>query len=427
MKSGYLEIQTGHSERNFGANSFYTPAYPDQFEQTKTNFASVKLETGIKFHFSPSFYFRSNKVRFELFRFPELAPSWYKGHNYHLSTTYGANLNSWFNSGLGKTAFGVDLRNENILSNVLGTTLYKPVLVKGEDGIYYTKSANRTNLSLFAEHSLSFNQFCISVGIMANRNSQLEKSWKLFPGMDLGWNLTEKLKLYLSINTSLRMPTFTDLYYSSATNIGNSSLKPEEAIAFETGLKYHKTGIDGHVAVFHRSGKNMIDWVKMPNETIWYAQNITCLNTNGIEFSSTFDFNKLFDKKYIVKSVNIAFSGLTQDKSAGDFDSKYVLDYLRYKINIGVSHDLIKNMGVTWQLMYQDRNGTYILWDGSKYGSDVKYKPFLLVDGRLYWQKKVRTFYLEISNMMNKTYFDFGNIVQPGRWIRLGYIRQINF
>ena len=45
-KAGALEWQAGHTDRAFGANSFYTPAYPDQFEQVKTTFASVKMETG---------------------------------------------------------------------------------------------------------------------------------------------------------------------------------------------------------------------------------------------------------------------------------------------------------------------------------------------------------------------------------------------
>ncbi len=427
LKSSSIELQVGRTNRNFGANSFYTPAYPDQFEQVKTTFASVKMETGKKLHFTPSVYWRRNQDRFELFRYPELAPTWYKGHNYHLTAVYGINLNSWFKSKLGKTAFGTDFRSENIWSTVLGKPLEKTVAVPGEPGIVFTKSDTRSNYSLFVEHSVNLENFSFSAGLMANRNSQLGKYWNFYPGIDLGWNFTTYLKWYASINSSLRIPTFTDLYYSSPTNIGNAALKPEEAVAYESGLKYQGKGIEGHFAYFHRKGKNMIDWIKKPNETIWYAQNITELNTNGLEFSAKINTRKLFDAEEVIQTINITYSWLNQDKKSGDFDSKYVLDYLKHKFDIGLTHGIIRNIGATWQVSYRDRNGTYTNWEGSKYGTEMEYKPFVLIDSRLHWSKKGTNLYLEVSNLLDKTYYDFGNIPLPGRWVRVGVVRQFSF
>jgi len=425
-KAGALEWQAGHTDRRFGANSFYTPAYPDQFEQVKTTFASIKMETGKIVHFTPSVYWRRNQDRFELFRYPELTPSWYKGHNYHLTDVYGTNLNAWFNSKLGKTALGADFRSENIWSNVLGLPLNKPIPVPGEAGKEFTKSDTRTNFSLFAEHSIYLQKFTASAGVMANWNSQLGQGWYFYPGIDLSWSVSKAIKWYASINSSLRMPTFTDLYYSSPTNIGNSALQPEKAISYESGFKYLLKGVDGHLTYFHRNGKNMIDWVKKPDENIWYAQNITELNTDGIEFSASINPQQLFDKKTFIKSINLSWSWLTQDKQSGILDSKYVLDYLNHKIDLGISHDVLKNVGINWQISYQDRNGSYIGWDGSKYGNAVEYKPFVLVDSRLHWGKNATTVYLEGSNLFDKTYFDFGNIALPGRTIRVGLIHQFN-
>ena len=106
-KAGNLDWQLGHTERGFGANSFYTPAFPDQYEHVKTTFASIKLETGHKLHFTPSVYWRRNQDHFELFRYPELIPSWYTTDNYHLTDVYGTNLNAWFTSSFGKTAYEI--------------------------------------------------------------------------------------------------------------------------------------------------------------------------------------------------------------------------------------------------------------------------------------------------------------------------------
>lgn len=423
---GAFNWQLGHSDRSFGANSFYTPAYPDQFEKVKTTFASVKFETGKKLHVIPSIYWRRNQDRFELFRYPELVPAWYKSHNYHLTDVYGSNLNSWFLSSWGKTALGADFRSENIRSTVLGKPLEKPVPVPGEKGINFTKSDSRANFSLFAEHSLCLDKFTASAGLMANWNSYLETGWNFYPGIDLSYQISGTLKGYLSVNSSLRMPTFTDLYYSSPTNIGNSSLLPERAIAYESGIKYQFKGIDGHLAWFHRSGKNMIDWVKKPEESIWYAQNITALNTNGLEFSSRILTQKLFDKKMFIRSISLTWAWLNQNKQSGNYVSKYVLDFLKHKINLGLSHEVIKNIGINWEFSYQDRNGTFTNWEGSKYGNEVPYKPYVLIDCRLNWNKKKTNVYLEIANLLDKGYFDYGNIQQPGRWLRVGFIRQFN-
>jgi len=425
-KAGNLEWQAGHTDRSFGANSFYTPAYPDQFEQVKTTFASIKMETGEIVHFTPSVYWRRNQDRFELFRYPELTPTWYKDHNYHLSDVYGTNLNAWFTSKFGKTAFGADFRSENIWSTVLGKLLDKPIPIPGESGKVFTKSDTRTNFSLFAEHSIYLQRFTASAGVMANWNSQLGQGWNFYPGIDLSWTVLDAVKWYASINSSLRLPTFTDLYYSSATNIGNSSLKPEKAVAYESGFKYQFKGIDGHLSYFHRSGKDMIDWVKKPDESVWYAQNITELNTDGIEFSAKINPQQLFDKKMFIKSINLSWSWLTQSKQSGIFASKYVLDFLNHKIDLGISHSVVKNVGINWQISYQDRNGSYTNWEGSKYGSEVEYKPFVLVDSRLHWTKNSTNIYLEASNLFDKSYYDFGNIAQPGRSLRIGIIHQFN-
>ncbi len=425
-KAGALDWQAGHSNRSFGANSFYTPAYPDQFEKIKTTFASVKMETGEIVHFTPSIYWRRNQDCFELFRYPESTPTWYTSHNYHLTDVYGTNLNAWFTSSLGKTAFGADFRSENIWSTVLGKPMEKPIPVPGENGIKYTRSDSRTNYSIFAEHSIYLQKFTASAGLMANWNSHLGTGWNLYPGIDLSFNLSNVLRWYGSINSSLRLPTFTDLYYSSPTNIGNVSLLPEKAIAYETGFKYLIKGVEGHLAYFHRSGKNMIDWVKKPDENIWYAQNITSLNTDGLEFSARINPRKLFDKNLFIKSINLSWAWINQDKQSGIYASKYVLDYLKQKINLGFSHEVIKNIGINWEISYQDRNGTYTSWEGSKYGKEVEYKPFILVDSRLYWNKSKTNIYLEVANLFDKGYYDFGNIQQPGRWLRIGVIQQLN-
>ncbi len=424
--AGKFELQAGYSERGFGANSFYTPAYPNQFEQLKTLFGSVKMETGQVVRFTPSLYWRRNQDRFELFRDNSSAPSWYKSHNYHLTDTYGSNLNAWFATDWGKTAFGADFRSENIWSTVLGKAMDQPQKVPGEPGIEFLFADTRTNFSLFMEHSKSWDKVSLSGGIMANWNSGLGRKWNLYPGLDFSWEIVSGLKYYSTVSKSLRMPTFTDLYYKSATIMGNLSLKPEEATSFETGFKYSHPWFKAHATYFHRWGNNMIDWVRQPSETIWYAQNLTTLNTDGIELSVKTIPSAIIGKEIFIKTFDVSYAFLDQDKESGELISKYVLDYLKHKIDIRLTHSLIRNVSLNWQFSYQDRNGTYTLWEGSGYGKEVEYKPFWLVDTRLNWSKKTTTVYLEAANLLDHEYFDYGNIAQPGLWIKAGIIQRIN-
>ncbi len=425
--AGVIDFQTGYSARAFGANSFYTPQYPDQYEKLRTNFSSIKMTTGGRaVHVTPVLYWKRNQDCFELFRYPDEAPDWYTGHNYHLTDVYGSNINTWFSSGWGKTSFGTDFRNENILSTVLGKPLADPVPVPGESGKEFLYSDSRTNISQYVEYSVNTGKFNLSAGFMANWNSQLGRRWQLYPGLDASWNFTNKMKWYFSFNKSLRIPTFTDLYYSSPTNIGNPSLKPEEATSVETGLKYNLNGIIGNVTYFHRWGRNMIDWIKESGETVWHADNITTLNTDGIEISAKIVSELIYGRQFFIKSIIFSYSFLNQGKESGTFSSKYVLDYLKNKVDLGISHSIHKGFCANWKLSYQDRNGTYTIWQNNSYGDEVPYSPLWLLDGRLYWQNRGINVYLEGSNLLNKRYVDYANVEQPGIWFKTGIILQIN-
>ena len=173
-----------------------------------------------------------------------------------------ANLNSWVQWKWGKTAFGVEIRSENILSNVLGEELDKPVKVPNENA-YFTKSKSRTTSSVFFEHAYYYNNWIATAGLMGNTISESNLGWNFFPGLDLSYEFNSGFKIFTSYNTSLRMPTFTDLYYSGPTNIGNPDLKPEKSASLEGGMKLNRRLIKGHVVFFYRNGKNIIDWVKM--------------------------------------------------------------------------------------------------------------------------------------------------------------------
>ncbi|MEL7586047.1 MAG: TonB-dependent receptor, partial [Prolixibacteraceae bacterium] len=423
--SGPVDIQLGHSRKAFGANSFYTPEYPDQFEETKTTFASVRMHTGEKIHFTPALYWRRHQDRFELFR--DEAPAWYAEHNYHLTDVYGINLNSWFSNSLGKTAFGAEFRSENIWSNKLGEDMGEEIPVPGESGHFFTKSHSRTIISYFGEHTFFLNRFTVSAGAMANRISDLNLEWHIYPGVDLGYRINDRFKAFGSANKSLRMPTFTDLYYSGPTNKGNPDLKPERSVTVEGGLKYSGFWLKGQIGYYHRVGKDLIDWVRESEELLWETRNLTRIVADGVETTLDVDLNKAFGKTLFISHFGFSYAHNQLDKGESNYLSNYTLDHLKHKLVINLDHALVKNIQASWMFRFQDRQGSYPRFEEEAYVGEQPYRPFWLTDMKILYNSGDVRVYLSVSNLFEKSYVDLGNVKQPGRWISAGINYRLRF
>lgn len=63
-----LDWHAGMSLKDFGANTFYSSKYDDQFEHTLKTFTAVSAENEGFFHFRPSVWWNMSQDRFELFR-----------------------------------------------------------------------------------------------------------------------------------------------------------------------------------------------------------------------------------------------------------------------------------------------------------------------------------------------------------------------
>ena len=145
-----------------------------------------------------------------------------------------------------------------------------PILINGDN--YYTKSDNRIVTNFFIENNLSIKRLNISTGIMLNLKTNFEND--IFPGIDLSYKLSDKINFYLSANKSMRMPNFTELYYSSPTNQGNVNLVAEKSISKEIGVKIKNDFHNSSITFFERNGEDLIDWILLDGDSIWRTQNL---------------------------------------------------------------------------------------------------------------------------------------------------------
>lgn len=427
IKKTKLNIQLGHSKKSFGANSFYTPVYPSQFEKLNTSIGSIKLKRGNKFRFTSSVYFRINKDRFELFRDGISAPDWYKSHNHHRTDVYGTDLKFLIKWKKGETTIGGNVRKEKIKSNVLGNEIIVPEKISGTNA-FYTKKDSRTDKNFFINHNQKIGRLFFSFGTLTNWNTALSNKIEFYPGLDVSFDVNKKIKWFTSINRSLRLPTFTDLYFSGPTNIGNPNLKSEEAVNIESGFKIKNKGLRINVVVYKRFGKNMIDWVRLTENEKWQSMNFTDVNYWGIESDFIIYPKYIFDWRIPINRLSMSYSFNEVEKDADNYQSFYVLDYMKHKLDIDMHLQFFNRLNLNIHLAWQDRNGSFSYYDNKtkQYIGERNYKAIWLLDSKLYLEIKNYTFFIEGSNLFDSKYYDIGNVIQPGTWIRGGLSFQFN-
>ena len=396
-----LYWHAGVSTKGFGSNTFYSAKYDEQYERTTKVFAALQgdVEAGA-FHFHPSLYWNRSHDRFELIRGDESKVPF----NHHRTDVFGLNLNSWFDWTLGRTAFGAEFRNEDIVSGNLGEPLNSP---HGN----YQFGLNRTNLSFHLEHNILLSRFTLSAGFIAIKNTWSEMPFTLYPGVDASYRIGDNWKVYASYNESLRMPSFTELYYSVGGHKADKHLSPEELRAIEGGVKYLTPRLTARLSIFHHHQRNTIDWVLDTHdpEAVWQSVNLTRINTLGVETDVNCQLSIL--------NFQLAYCYLHQQKDdLPNLQSRYSLEYLRHKLTASLQLTLTKQLGLTLKYRFQDRMGNYTDTEGQQ----QSYHPYSVVDARLAWTANHYALYMEANNLLDKRYVDYGNVRQPGTWLIAG-------
>ena len=412
----------GISAKDFGANTFYGAKWDDQYEHTLKTYTALSVENkNGRLHVRPAIYWNRNMDRYELFRNAEDKYPF----NYHRTDIYGLNLNAYFDWTLGRTAFGAEIRNEDLVSTVLGERLDNPSHVHGTSRDY-EYGLNRTNISFIVEHNISLGHFTASAGLIAAKNSWNHMNMRVYPGADISYALSRALRLYASYNTSLRMPSATELYYSVGGHKADKYLKPEEMSSIEGGVKYVANGIRAKASIYYNHCTNLIDWVRDTSgdeNAVWKSVNFTKVNGLGVEMSATIDWRAIIPTQRWCKSLNVAYSYINQNKVENEgLQSRYTLEYLRHKLVADLQTAIIPGLDLGLYYRWQERTGYYT----DAEGTDHNYRPYSLVDARLSWTKPRYRLYVEANNLLDKTYVDYGNVPQPGIWVMCGASVNIN-
>lgn len=418
-----LSWQLGMSTMRYGANTFYSAAYPNQYESNARIFAAVNADAtttlagGRTVHIVPTLYWNRSYDHFQLTR------GMAAGENFHRTDVYGISINAYTDWRLGRTAFGADVRQEGILSTNLGRPLQENeyVTVAGHGNKNYTKREQRTDVSYFIEHNILLNRFTASIGMVANMNTAYNSSFRLYPGIDMSYRPTKAWKMTASWNMAFRMPTFTDLFYKSPTQEGNKDLKPEKTQSLRIGAQYRSKGIEARLTGFYDWGTDMIDWVMYSATDIYHSANFK-LDNRGYEVNISLLPQEIWAQNAVTR-LRIGYAYIDQERKddVEFFKSNYAMEYLRHKFVAGIDHRIVGCLTATWNFRWQQRMGSYIIYENNKStGVSKPYAPFGLLDVKLMWTKPRYELSIAMNNVTSYRYYDLGNVSQPGFWLMAG-------
>jgi len=241
---GATDILLGGSDTPFGANNFYGN-YPS-FERTKGWFASIQQGLGAKTNVG--YAYRRYTDNFILLRND---PSVYA--NNHIDMSWQAIARRQFTwNGSSGIYYGLDFDGDGIHSNNLG------VHARNWGAGYVdlnTRAGKRTTLSL------------------GGREEIISGGYDVFsPTAAVAYALCTALKARASAGYGFRLPTYTDLYYSDPTTVGNANLKPESAWNYEGGFDwYARRAIVVSATGFYSPQSNFIDYVRTSPTALWHA------------------------------------------------------------------------------------------------------------------------------------------------------------
>ncbi|SDE29442.1 TonB-dependent receptor [Riemerella columbipharyngis] len=390
IKDGSIKMQAGFTEKKFGANGFYaSPLYKDQYEETQASVVSVAYQQQFgNLGLNANAYWRRGQ---DMYLFVRNKPQAYR--NLHIGNNVGGELNVSYKSSLGTTGLGLELRKEFFVSHN-----NNPAISMG--------SRERFVTQLFFEHHFSLINDKLQVSPGVSWASYGDEGNFFYPGLDVGFDFDSHNKIYGNISKVHRVPTFTDLYYISKTEVGNSALKPESAVSSELGYRYQSSKFSAKLSGFMRDSQDAIDWVKANATDPWRVMNIGQIKSRGVEV-------EVSQKPAEWISYSLGYTYL--DKSyhnPQNLMSKYALENLKHQFVARLENKFLNYFSN--ELVY-------------KYNERVNLGSYNLLDDRLSFTKGDLSIYVLVNNLTNTKYTESSLVPMPGRWFHIGFSYKIGY
>lgn len=382
----WLRWQAGYSQKQYGANTFYSPKYPNQWEENMRLMASLAADIPLTANRSPltltpEVYWQRNYDHFQLIRGTST------GENEHRSNIIGAKAKLWWQWVAGKTAVAAEMRHERYSKAAIDTS--------------------RTVIHMTLEHNVTLGDWTLSAGVTGQGViGATSASPSFYPGVDVAWRPAAGWKLMLGYNRGYRLPTFTELFYQSPTHEGNKNLTTEKSHNVSLAAQYRTLlseprGVKGvfSARTFYHRGHGLIDWVMFSPGDAFRSAAFE-LDNIGVQADAA-----VTGRRFRVQASYTFLHQLRHDDIAV-FRSNYAMEYLRHKLVVSGDWTFWRYMGVNASVRYHDRMGPYT--------------PYATLDLKLRWADPRYEVWVQGNNVTDTHYTDIGGVPQPGIWVTAG-------
>lgn len=394
-----LEAMAGIAQNQFGANAFYAAPNDKESEEEVNNYHiafRVPIYINRSWTIKPSAVYRNG---YDHYVFVRQNPSVYE--NKHRTHTLDASIDNVINTRAGTLAIGANIRRESINSSNLGEHL-------------------RLNYGLSTEfQSRLLRKLDIVAGVYWNYNSIY--GFNIYPGLDLGYALSQHVRLYGNVGLGQRLPTFTDLYYEGPNNLGNDQLTPEAMISYELGVKMRKNGSYINASLFYKDGREFIDWIRPDSLSAWMVNNFTSLQTLGVHLDA--GYTHFWSKGSVTLHTGYTYLnpkiGAIRDENKSHWQSQYAVNALRHQWTTRIAFNIDNGWGFSLGNRLVERHTAHDSYNG------YAQRHYMLTDAQMSYRHGAWSTRLMITNLFDIKYIESGVVPLPGRWFTLGATLQL--
>ncbi len=377
-----LFVRAGLDDRDFGAYQFYTGFASDTArEATTTAWMQARLQ-GRAAATTDYVVELALKQHHDAYRYnPASRPS---EHVSRLGTLQ-ARLTRRFTPRLRGTA-GISGSLRGIDSNVM------QVHHDGAMGVYATLQA------------------LLTPRLTAHLSSRLDvdPSYGAEPTPQLNLAYTAgRVTLRGGVGRAVRAPNYVERYLDAGGNVGNPDLEAERAWAAEAGADlYPAASVSLHATAFYRATDNLIDYVLVPGERVFRAENLLRVDTRGLELDAE-----------VTRPLGAARLHLAGAYTYLDADVETELPPDRYKYALGHARHLVQGRATLG--LGRVSLGVQGLWKDR-----LVQDSYGLVHARLGYRLRlgpsVLTLSGEVRNVFDTRIAEIFNAPLPGRWWIVG-------
>ena len=388
IKNQNISAIGAFNERKFGANGFYaSPEAIDQYEETQASLIGFSTTFNKdKLKIKPKLYWKRNQ---DMYVYLRQDPSVYR--NMHISNKLGAELNMVLNNRLGVLGLGIDISNTKLSSNNLGQRDRAMVHVFAEQQMMFFDD------KLDVTPGLAITYFSDKDNLQSSTSENEDNLPKIYPGIDFGYKIKEDIRLFSNVGYTFRIPTYTDLFYSSPTTIGNKNLSYEKALTLELGMKYRKENFNLNFSLYRRDASNIIDYVKNNEDDPWQANNIRNIITNGFELNIGYKFYLNSSNEH---QINIGFSNINDDLKETQFNfSRYALNSLKNHITATYMFEINEKISSSLVLKNAER---------------INEKNYTVIDFKTSYKFNKFAISILLNNILDTEYSETNLVPMPG-------------